>query len=475
MHPKCGCLDGLKSFNGDPLGPPVRTKVVSTQMLAVFLALSTQRLILPPAPSAAVMEQWLPRDLRVRAESVPPSQNGWALAMTAVSLSKKLTWPPAEQMGRNPKLDKKAVKETAKVMKSWASCFAVFREAVQRPRWIRPSARPGSEDLALGFPTYSAFKGIDKVLLLKARLDLAEGHPNRAVDDLRVSELAGERVCAGDGSLVSEFIGIAMLAITNAQIRQTCTDRRLSARDLSNLLKIVPVDRDMSPFADAIRFDLMKQFKDWNDWFGKGGPLTKGSETAVDRILGAHADALDWRKTVDTAGKLNEIALENTRRSWSQRVDLERECADAAKDLPSNFGDLLTTSSADPLDETQVATLRSALLKARNPLGLWLATLSAGAKATADISERRNLADIRATSIVVANQIYRRRKGRDVHDLGELVALGIIKSIPLDPFTDRPLRFDPVKKVISSAGPVGVDPKQWNPKLFQWRLDGQDR
>src|SRR6478752_8042824 len=72
---------------------------------------------------------------------------------------------------------------------------------------------------------------------------------------------------------------------------------------------------------------------------------------------------------------------------------------------------------------------------------------------------RRNHALLRATAAGLAAERFRRQMGRWPASLEEVVQAGLLRAVPTDPFTDRPLLFKRTADglVIYSVGPDGQD------------------
>src|SRR5579862_782873 len=106
-------------------------------MLALLAALVGQRVILPPAPPATVMERRVPPDLRVSKKEIPAAQNGWPLAVAAASTNgSRLVLPYDVLKARDGTPDANTIRRTAAILKTWRPSFRKLRKAVERPHWL---------------------------------------------------------------------------------------------------------------------------------------------------------------------------------------------------------------------------------------------------------------------------------------------------------------------------------------------------
>jgi hypothetical protein len=73
--------------------------------------------------------------------------------------------------------------------------------------------------------------------------------------------------------------------------------------------------------------------------------------------------------------------------------------------------------------------------------------------------------------LVLAIRLYEMEHGRAPERLEQLVEASILQSVPLDPFRSGPMRWDPQRRLIWSAGSDGRDHEgEGNP----WKGSGKD-
>ncbi|RJP73040.1 MAG: hypothetical protein C4532_05085 [Candidatus Abyssobacteria bacterium SURF_17] len=67
-----------------------------------------------------------------------------------------------------------------------------------------------------------------------------------------------------------------------------------------------------------------------------------------------------------------------------------------------------------------------------------------------NLSYMRGIIQLRGTRLKAAVELYQRRHGRYPEDLNSLVSDGILKAIPIDPYSEGPFRYS--ENIIYSVG-----------------------
>ncbi|GAG07746.1 unnamed protein product, partial [marine sediment metagenome] len=133
--------------------------------------------------------------------------------------------------------------------------------------------------------------------------------------------------------------------------------------------------------------------------------------------------------------------------------DLEAKLVKIQKEFAEATGgkNILVAAASD------LAGAQQAVANIENPVGktllsLFMPTLNRLLEASFRLRTERE-----ATRAFLAVRLYQMRTGRLPDSLDELVKENILPSVPVDMFADKPLRYDPKRRLIWSVGPDEVD------------------
>jgi hypothetical protein len=121
-----------------------------------------------------------------------------------------------------------------------------------------------------------------------------------------------------------------------------------------------------------------------------------------------------------------------------------------------------------PLNQRAIARVRAAFNRFENPVG----RLLAARPEVVDFSPRRSFqarVEREATRTLLALRLYQRQRGDWPEELEELVAAGIIGRLPLDAFSDQPLRYDRKRLIVWSVGQDGRDDGGHSAPRLRWQ------
>ncbi|RYG87679.1 hypothetical protein EON77_01780 [bacterium] len=395
-----------------------------------------------PQVSVAELRKELPVALRPARPEPAASENGWTLAL-----------PPKGK--RLPKGDWMRLVGTDLIAKAdHAEAHAALQEfephlgrlarALDRPRWRAPSQ--GVEI----FNELATFKSLAKALVLRSEMNLEDGRPDAAIDDLLLVRTLSDRIASAEANVVTYLVAVAIRQIGNRALAEIVWDPRISKATLEHALKRVPDGATTDPgLADSLRGEAAT----FLDGLAKmHGPVDADSKGAVDQILKDHPNRLDARATVRLYGEGLGDEIANAGRAWKdQRASMR--AADLLRDWPANVDD-----EASPPSDAQIRTARRALHGVPNALGRKLVAN------TLKVYEGLNFASfgVRASDSAMRLEL-----------LLALQAKGRSKNagLPRDPFSGGAMKFDLARNVLWSVGPNGSDDGGSNPPYVRDQAD----
>lgn len=432
---------------------------------------------------------------------IPDEENAWPLWAEAME---KLVAPDETVK----KLGWLALKEEA----SWPEgksgrrlehLVAANREALERvdaglrrgrcqyPETRRPQGEPRL------FPLVEAAK----IKCLKARMLAVTGGIAGASEELAGALQMGDMADAGALSLLSHMVAVTITDTSVKNIRWLAKDQRVTDADLVRLIGgLGPRQEPASGLARALRVELRSlaivMFEEKPKALKYPGELTKALEKEkgvkvdkqlLERLFKDLEHIFDKAETIRIQAVFYARLIRSVEGPWKDR---DQNFGDDAKELVSEVtaanSCLVSVLSASAkgnreLDREEMERAKDAV---KNIVGRSVVAIALPNMAGLVEPEFRYRADRAATRTVLALRLYEIRKGRLPDSLRTLVDEKILEAVPVDPFSDKPLRYSRERRVVWSVGPNETDdggrlggskPGFWRGKDYVLRVPGSSR
>ena len=295
-------------------------------------------------------------------------------------------------------------------------------QATTRPRFFSPlivtSETSDSPQLLMALlPLQQAARDAARLLVTRAMLHLHRGETDAAWNDLlachRLARLLGQ-----SGTTIGQLIGYAVDAIACDGNEQLLRHGRLNAdqarQSLADLDALTPLPRSVDALDVAERFTAIDAIQSMSD-----------EHTGMDwnlmlRMLNEHFDDL-----VD--------ALRQQR--YADRLRRDAELSEALDKRIDETRQPLNLVIGTIVDRRQMISEHTGLVH----LALFTPALSA-----AHTAEVRSTARLHLTPLGFALAAWHADRGKYPESLDEL-APDYLPKIPLDPFVDKPFRYEPAE------------------------------
>jgi hypothetical protein len=435
----------------------------------------------------------VPPDLRYLRVDLPPEQNAftpWQRAVAAFVHAKdppelKAAWDrAADGDGPFPGGDE------GRLLCGWLDrnreALALWVEGSRHPRCQFP---PMMEGFNSQLPYLAPIKNIALAASVRAKRSAAAGDFESAANDLLATLRCGDLTMEGEGGLIHVLVGMAVQNIALEGFRWLAAQPGVPRKVLEGVLaRVAPGSRAGEGLAHAWRIELCCCYlpaiadpvKLRYEFNGLGSAATDRTlnESALEDLVTQAMARADRKSTVALFCRFYTRLVADATSPWKTRDRfIERDVRAVQEELTnaveSNLAvaatvtasaylfrryvlgevDLERASRAAWYKEVILAVFRSLPL----PGGKIMFSLLMPANESATKSDRMGRARREAVRALVAIRLFADRRGRLPDALDELVAEGILPAVPLDPFTDRPLRYSKERKVVWSVGPDEVD------------------
>ncbi len=436
----------------------------------------------PPVAPASLVGDTDP-SVRLAAHKFERAGDGWALAQKAIALADAAV-PTADKSATDPMrlmagLDSSETPnlDPARKLISWKQpALNALAQANLADHWtiIRFNENEIIDIAKLSepFPEIASLKDLVKLEVLASKLELLSGRSAKAAEDLIQGNLVAQHLISGDGTVVHYVGGISCQSIVLQAARVEASNPSFAVEDLKELL--AHLESDPHNLADTFRVEYNSQIlrivacvhtedaSEMAQIIGSDSPEATG-----ERLKGID-HPFERRKTAALTSQTYALLIQNADSPWAKQVDADRIGQHAVEGL-TDFN--LT-------DDAHTRSTNAKLAKIDNPVGRLFAFESPVGSIVG--SEFKRQVILGATRIILAAQIYRRTHGKFPTQLKDLVTEGILKLVPVDPYTGlTPFRYDAKRGVLWSVGPNGTDEggidlieDRGEPKDLVWAIDG---
>ncbi|MHC5059851.1 MAG: hypothetical protein ACYTFK_02035 [Planctomycetota bacterium] len=278
----------------------------------------------------------------------------------------------------------------------------------------------GQEALSVLLPNLSNFRNMARTLRWRALLRAEEGLYQDAFEDLKNCYRLGRHL-KGDKTLIEQLVGIAIESMTTATLRDILDKYEFNEPDLAAMAEgwsELILQEDFTVSIKAEKFfmldEIQRCFTDdriggghlyLKRLAGLGFPSAKETFTNFLHMLFTHPNR---QETLETINKYWDYFEEVARKSPGQR---RTEQIDVDKDIEPLWKDNL---------------FMQILLPALNKVS---------------IIGYRNKANAEAMLGLIAILRHKEKSDNFPESLDELVESGLLKALPIDPFSDKPLVY----------------------------------
>jgi hypothetical protein len=328
--------------------------------------------------------------------------------------------------------------------------FDKIDRALERPKFVVvPDDRVGSwERMSVSLVQ------ICKMEQYRARVCSIRHDSAGAVRAIRALFGMAQRMGNGNGPLPMYIQSYNAKAMACAAIRRAIDDEGLDEQHLAALLAEIPAQ----PVADeglarAIQVEFATCILPL---------LSKPDGLAMFQEVIAETDGrnapmvgnLDYLETIREASRLSAVAVANARRSWADQDDSVPELLTHMEEglprrPPEDSGQWLSGFAED-------TKYRMAMRLIPNSLGRRMLIACLNPEMTQQESFLGRT-QIECARLQLALEVYRRRHGTLPPTLQPLVDEKILATLPIDPFSSMPLRYDAKRALIWSVGFNGKD------------------
>ncbi len=341
-----------------------------------------------------------------------------------------------------------------------------------------------AKEASIMFPEFASMKGLVKLEMLSARVNLESHQPEKAAQDYKQGSLTAAHFLAGDGNIITYLVGMACQSIVFRAIRVDSSHPAFRPEDLRQILS--SLQKDPHDLANTFRVEYNSMMLRTIAGLDAGDPEWVAGAIGLDKeaymkLVERNPKPFDRKKTVQLSSQITADLVRNATLPWSKQIDVTAELAKVTAGIPfyilENVG--IADDTKPKLSEAQIHSGSLALEKVDNPAGrLMCGSLSFEMMMEAEVKREASLG---ATEIVLAAQIYKRNTGHFPAKLDDLVSAGILSAVPMDPFSGagHAFRYNAARGVIWSIGPDRKDDGGMDaieevsqPKDFVWAVDG---
>lgn len=415
--------------------------------------------------------------------------------------------------------------ELGREVKAWLDAnrdvIELYRAGARRRGWQLPECE--KEKGHFDLDRMQRMRPMGWLLQSHVRRCLAEGQIDDAVQTAIDLMRAGRLLCCGNSGTVGHSFGSAMTSIGRECAREAALHRSTTPAQLTSL--VAAVDELLATddgFVNSCRRDLVNQLRDvlefpesgdaelltnhmleklyahdvaWGDVRAERERIREAvqadgrlnqRDSDIRFVLSGHLAPFDRAATIKLiAAEVNNV-VEKYPLGWHALVDGESVASNPLEGLwpfqlyPSFPVKCLGNSQQareawEAFDrdwygceavypsQEELESLRDRLRSVPNPIG-WLRWADGHGISLRHFSFRSR-AQLLLLRVVLALCVYRLQYGKLPAELSTLVAEGLLREIPIDPFDGQPVRYSRRRQIVWSVGEDGVDdggePSEW--------------
>ena len=435
---------------------------------------------LPPPEEDPKLVAMVDPALRWHAPDVPDDKNAWTLWFEAAEAT--VSKEAAGLSGTMPELSPiGASEERQRELAAWVKrnepAIELLNQGLDRPEARLPAE--GLED-DHQMPALTALRDLNRARLVRAELAAMAGSDAEAVDDVLAALRFADRVTMSEGTTIPWLVGVSLQHMAMDTARQLHEADLLSSKQRRRL--IVGLEAEPS-VGHGLRQSIRHEF--WRFWVlnarevaelrEEGGAraqfqlLCQMSEIeppddsgwswhTIDNAVASRDIVLfELRKVVRFGSRYHAAFLKHVRAPWPDVMrDAARISDDGERRKEAALAKLqaLVKAIRGPADGTSKPrigkTLNGAFTDMCTAMAVWPLKITV-------TGDRRIRAERRALAIALSAHVYASRYGGPPRTLRDIVARKLLRRAPIDPFSDRRLRYDRARRIVWSVGENGED------------------
>ncbi len=357
------------------------------------------------------------------------------------------------------------IAQKAEMVEKYEPWIEGLEECLTMEYWVAPTPEIGIETR---YPELARMKRIQQGIFYAAEVAVASGDTERATHLLLLSDRFGDAQSQAGGTIIHMLVGFAIDAISQRAILEGVAKGGFSETQLMSLLAtadradaatvlvraavdefhgISVVEISRARFPETVKGNLAAG--------GTNEDLPPNWEQMQQRVFGGHADPFDRAATARIVSEgWQEVfdSLDEQYARWTGQREFLREALKPWTDEDAD--DLLLRGN---LSDKKLSALRTKAASVSNPYGRMLAGMlidTTDALYGSLFSYKMRGEVLKA---VIGIKLFEKRFGILPSTLGDLVAKGVLKSSPIDPFTGGPLGYDAKRRIVWSASRDGKD------------------
>jgi len=283
--------------------------------------------------------------------------------------------------------------------------------------------------MAIRLPSLSDFRRLARTLRWRAYLRAEQGRYEDTFDDMKACYRFGRHL-RGDKSLIEQLVGIAIEAIAVQTIRDIIGKYQIDSVTLATFQQDFEQMIADENFTVSFKFEKLAMYDViqrcfTEDRFGEGHLSLDGL-----RLVGSVTDS-----------ELFEFILEGKHWTTPLHVLFTHPNKQESREMVDRcyaFWDKIAQKTPAQIRAEGIDTEKEAMEIIKGNILLEILTPAIGR--VCEIAHRNRI-DVEATLAVIAILRYKEDVGDYPENLDELIEAGLLKALPIDPYSDQPLVY----------------------------------
>jgi hypothetical protein len=324
-------------------------------------------------------------------------------------------------------------------------------------------------------PHPKEYKNIARILCFKACFLASGGNYHQGLENILTAFKLGKHIKA-EPFLIEQFVGIAIESTAVQNLRQILSRYNIDKSELAKLQKDLEAIAREDIFRINFKAERLCMYDGIQRWF-------------TDDIFGGHicvkGDGLGIIDVIingpnNSQNNYQEQGFSDTSKRFLQILFIQPGKKETLKSSDEIYGYYEKLSALTPFEQQSIEPNTNEKLKEIAGKNIFLAMLAPVFNKFVTMPYRSKT-EIQAATTIIAIIRYKQENGTYPDNLEGLLKAGLIKEIPGDPFSDKPLIYKKTEKgftlysvgpdFVDNSGIMGVD-KDGKPRL--WNETGGD-
>jgi hypothetical protein len=400
-------------------------------------------------------------------QAVSEDRNAWPLIMDAVKLipGKRGTGSAAylsdadrvRQRGASVPAAEAKARDAA-----WNPALEKVSQALRLPACQVP---PVSGDVSYDY--LPPIRGIGKALAGRAQDELDAGNPDAAADDLLLCHRLGIALRGSEGVAEDHYVaGVSVCGMADSFIQWNVTDPHWRVQDLRKLLlawgsasrNAKDLETQLQVEFTCVFLPRLASLSSMRGWWNctidpQDIQACADVDHALDQVFMGHRNPFDRLQTAKEASGIVADCIRDLSLPWTQQKSTDEQILAWEAGWPRYFSDIV-----GPAGEHERKALARFLHNVDNPLGKRFTVDWGGVYDAVPAMYFRDTVHWESTRLILACRIYKLEHGGALPaSLEALVGPGYLDSMPVDPYSGAPFKYDRGRGRIWSVGLNGVD------------------